>query len=64
MKEVTVFCRVGRANPQPLASFNADHPNVKAACDAVESNKFAELLRSGVAADRVKFSRETRETKE
>jgi len=58
MKQVTVFCKVGRADPQPLASFDAAHPNVEAACAAVESRKFAELLQSGVAPDRIVFSRD------
>ena len=51
MKQATLFCKVGRADPQPLAT------GTDAELDAVQSNKTTELLAGGVALTRVEFSR-------
>lgn len=58
MKQVTVFVKVGRADPQPLATFPDDN-KCDVRCDAIQHNKMAELLRSGVDPARIEFTRET-----
>lgn len=52
-KETTLFCKVGRAVAQPLASSTDG-----ATLDAVQQKKTAELLQSGVDLSRVEFTRE------
>lgn len=59
MKHITIFCKVGRADPQALASFDyADKENADKACDAIQGAKVFQLLNSGVAMNRVEFTRE------
>lgn len=52
MKEITLYCKVGRAAAQPLASSENS-----AVLDAVQANKASELLREGVDPARVVFER-------
>jgi hypothetical protein len=48
----TLFVKVGRADPQPVGTFADD-----IAADGAQAAKSEELRRSGVAPERVTFSR-------
>lgn len=65
MKQITIFCKVGRADPQALATFDyADKESADQACNAIQGSKTHELLASGVALNRVEFSREVVDVKD
>lgn len=64
MSSVTLKVKVGRAEAQPLhTAEGSDVSALNRECDAIELNKRAELLRSGVAPDRIVFERDTKKGK-
>lgn len=59
MSHLTLFCKVGRAARQPLASFPVDakHPlgDAEALANNVRASHYAGLIASGVAPERIEF---------